>query len=441
MCQFCGRRELIMKYLGCIILLIACTVVNNVVFADVEQNKNLKLEQLRINLKQVTKLKSRTSKYSIQHYPLRVYGQVIISSNDDILGFIDQDSHKTLWVSSALTMQVSKIIQPIKEKNFYLIFFDGKAGFYNLDTNVYKLFPGTFSGIEDIDNDGHPEILTVKKERQNGSENFFIRTYKIINVDTQPGMSLLAKNIQPDFRYEDDCEVGSYFSHGKEYIKIPRVQYYKDKDIVIIEKCGYSPCKYPGQYLQQWNKGGVQIKSTMLRKNSMRVARAERYIKDLQLSTLDKMELLNSGFNKHGRCFVFDPKCEEIKHHQKELLNNGWYLLPNLLVCSRGKGFEKLSNGMLAIFDFDEIRGDVNITKGKLFNKDVVFLSSYRKYLIIYDLQTNQPNLFFWKDILGYEPFFVKYFDGKNLVVVDNQNNILVYDVTFTYSNVKQETW
>jgi hypothetical protein len=96
---------------------------------------------------------------------------------------------------------------------------------------------------------------------------------------------------------------------------------------------------------------------------------------------------------------------------------------------------------MLAIFDFDEIRGDVNITKGKLFNKDVVFLSSYRKYLIIYDLQTNQPNLFFWKDILGYEPFFVKYFDGKNLVVVDNQNNILVYDVTFTYSNVKQETW
>ncbi len=382
------------------------------------------------------KLSNKPSKYKISRHPFSVFGRIIMDKNGNILGLNDHDREKTLWVNGDTTGEAYRIVQPIANKNFFFIFdtsggYSEKAGFYNFDTKTYKKFPGIFSGLEDIDADGLPEICTLEEV----SDGKYKGTcYTIINKDTKPSMGILAQNFQPKAEYRDGFEP----MYGSDFINIPTFKYLKNDHLIIFKKRKTVRTgrrkgeKAYENYFNKWNKGGVQIKNTIRRSNSSYRKSAEYYIKNnFPLSEADEIKIA-SVWDKYGTCFNFNS--EKIKKRYN------WYKLPNLLVCNRGKGYIKLSHNRLAIFDFDKTNDAPDIYQTTILGAPTVLLSSYTKYLIVYNLKTKIPQLYFWKDILGFKPDFVKYFDGKKLVVIKGRK-VIIYNTNFAYSSVQKEQW
>ena len=399
------------------------------------QEKN---SSYKITAKVVTKIKlsNKPSKHSISRYPFGVFGRIIMDKEGNILGLNDHNREKTLWVNGDTTSEAYRIIQPIANKNFFFIFdtsggYSEKAGFYNFDTKTYKRFPGIFSGLKDIDGDGLPEICTLEEV----SDGKYKGTcYTIIKKDSKPSMGILVQNFQPKVKYRDSFQP----SYGSDFIEIPTFKFLKNDHLIIFKKrktirVGREKGKKAYEdYFEKWNKGGVHIKNTIRRSNSSYRKSTQYYIKNnFPLSEADEIKIA-SVWNKYGTCFNFNS--DKIKRRYN------WYKLPNLLVCNRGSGYIKLSHNRLAVFDFDKTNDAPNIFKTTILNTPVVLLSSYTKYLIIYNLKTQIPQLYFWKDILGFKPDFVKYFDGKKLVVIKGRE-VIIYNTKFTHSSVQKEQW
>jgi hypothetical protein len=207
-------------------------------------------------------------------------------------------------------------------------------------------------------------------------------------------------------------------------------------------------------YFQKWDKGNLQIKSTFVDFSDYS-SYGSNVIKAYSLNQMEEIKLRNRGLK------INNEKCADfrLKGRRKADINwdkkNGWVYLPNLLICSGGKGYTKLSNGLLAIFDLElgllyewddhylyyPWKLAFIMNRSKIFNHYVEFISTFAKYLVAYDLSTNNNRLFLWKNILGYKPLFIKYFDGKHLVVIDKKNIIHIYNVSFSYAKVKKEAW
>ena len=395
------------------------------------QEKNLSYK-ITIKVAQKIKLSNKPSKYSISRHPFSVFGRIIMDKDQNILGLNDHDREKTLWTNGDTTMEAFRIIQPIANKKFFFIFdtsggYAERVGFYNFDTKTYKKFPGIFSGLEDIDGDGLPEICTLKEV----SDGKYKGTcYTIINKNSKPSMGVLAQNIQPKARYRDEFQP----IYDSDFVEFPKIKYLKNEHFIIFKKRKNIRTKRRKgkkayeKYFSKWNRGDIQIKNT-IRKNhsSYHVGPTDYYIKNnFPISEVDEIKIA-SVWNKYGTCFNFNS--EKVK----KIYN--WFKLSNLLVCNKGKGYIKLSNDRLAIFDFDNTSESPNIYQTTIIGTPVVLLSSYTKYLIIYNLKTHIPQLYLWKDILGYKPDFVKYFDGKKLVVVKGRE-VIIYNTSFSHSSI-----
>jgi len=419
----------------------------------------LKLNKLKVNVKEVKIVHSNTKLGKEAFYYRNVFTKVIMRNNKQILGFLDFEKDDTLFIiGKKIDGDLKKIIQPLKNKNFFIIitegggaFYNQHLSFYNMDTGVYKKIPGFFSAILDIDGDGLPEFFTYTGERRNKIGYL----YKIIHPYTDPSLALITKNPLPSNVTDKQLQIDYY----SDEVDIPQIKYSQQDNIVyptVLKKIELDDNKAKAQkiynsYFQKWDKGNLQIKSTYVDLSDYSF---HGDLTSYSLSPIEEVKLKSMGLNLNNECSDF-----RLKNYRKEIIKfaqqKGWVYLPNLLICYGGKGYTKLSNGLLAIFDYEYqklYKWDGHylyyphnlayiMNKSKIFNHNVELISTYAKYLIAYDLDTNKNRLFFWKDILGYQPLFVKYFDGKHLVVIDKKNIIHIYNVSFSYSKVKKETW
>lgn len=444
-----------MRFLNYLSIVVSmCIIFNSSAFSNSNGNEIIDLNKLEIKVEKINSVHIGTKLYITEK--AWVFRKIIIDKNRKILGFVNKDDHYTLWINGKKTIQIGKIIQPIKNEKIFLLFDVGKgngglkAAFYNLDTSKYKVFPGKFNGLEDIDNDGLPEILTI--EEKNGKCTIYV--YKIINQNDNFSMGLFVSNMQPDCSYDTDY-IPDY---AEDIFWVPIIKYSEKDNIVYfekkieIEKDNQGKTLYDN-YFEKWNKGGVKITSTLLRNiDSPFYTNSDDYVKRISLNKLDIIKLYSSGFNKNGYCFIFNfdgyrgkegrTYFERYVRKYKKYKNFEWYELPKLLVCTRGKGYTRLSDGTLAIFDFDwRSTSPLILLKKNINGNDLVLISSPKKYLIIYDLKKDEAKMFLWKDILGYQPYAVKYFDGEKLVVVDNNSKINVYNVYLRSSKIEKEEW
>ena len=423
---------------------------------NVKKIPPLEMDKLKLTVKEVKKVHSDNSLYHAIDYYGNVFSKIIMK-NSQILGFLDLNKHNVLFTTGVISnnnYNLKRIIQPIKNKNFFLLITDGGVAFYNMDIGVYKKLSGLFLAIEDIDGDGLPEIFTYTGEDEKKTGYL----YKIINPQTSPSLSLMAKNILPSQGKEDLPEA----DYDEDKVIFPKLKYIPSDNIIYVDGAKtiqidddkLKAKKIYDHYFQKWDKGNRQIKSTLIDVSSYNL-NPNTVNQAYSFNAIETIKLANAGLNSSGDCIDF-----RLKNHSKRDIyytkKDGWVYLPKLLICSGGKNYTKLPNGLLAIFDaeFGKIcnwgngqysyypNGDSLIMKKiKIFNHDVELVSTYSKYLIVYDLKTNKNHLFLWKNILGYQPLMIKYFDGKNLVLIDKKNVIHIYKTAFSYSKVKKETW
>lgn len=437
---------------------------------NVKKIPPLEMDKLKLTVKEVKKLHSDTSFDSAAGNAglyKTVFGKVIMRNNNQILGFLDEDNGNVLFTTGAQIGggNLKEIIQPIKDKNFFIIITDDDGDtsvfFYDMDTGVHKKLPGDFLAIKDINGDGLPEIFTYTGGEYSDKRTIYL--YKIINPQTNSSLALMTKNILP-VQKGKGIPTPSYSSCDS--VTFPKIKYISSDNIVYTDgvksieiNCPDTddPATYVKEhskaeriyehYFQKWDKGNLQIKST--------VVDLSNYEFNPTFNTIETIKLTTAGWNNSGDCINF--RLNNYKQREREnAKTEGWVYLPKLLICGGGKNYTKLPNGLLAIFDanFGTIHMFRNgsyfyytnddsliMHKIKIFNHDVELVSTYSKYLIVYNLKTNKSHLFLWKNILGYQPLMIKYFDGKNLVLIDKKNVIHIYKTAFSYSKVKKETW
>ncbi|SFV90113.1 hypothetical protein MNB_SV-4-1228 [hydrothermal vent metagenome] len=393
------------------------------------QNSMLDTIELKVKKVDSTPLKTPYKKLRKQFY------SVVFKENVPVAYFSTLEYEKEcVWRGGARSFEPQHIIQPIKEKNFYILIYNKQVGVINTDTGDFEKLEGDFLALEDFDKDNLPEIITLDRRFYNNQK---IIAYKIINSKNRPKIAILTKHAAFEKNLEGPRHDSDTCIFDEPCIfKFSTFTYDRQNNLVMFDKNIKKDYKNKknviaafNRYFDRWSKKKFRIKQTKLTYHSRKYDDIRRLLEKSDLSRVDKVKISMLS-NNRAVCYRLDGKNKRPK-------------LENLFICNGAKGVYKNKN-VLAIFDFGYIKQAPNIAYDSINNRKVVYIIG-DKYLVVTDLKTRESTYFLWQKILGYKPLMVSYFDGKYLVAVKGQKygkkEVALYQTNWERSKVEKERW